>query len=315
MLYVTHRLDEVFALADRVSILRAGRVVLSRPTAECTPAELVAAISGKETTAEASPGESVIAGETPLLEVRDLLGPDVGPLDLSVHRGEVVGLYGVVGSGRTELLETLFGARPRSRGEIRLAGRRVMSRGPADAIAAGIALVPSDRAQKGIFRGLSAQANTVMPLSRRLGRLGLRNRQQERQAFHALGTTLGLHPLRPDLEGQRFSGGNQQKLVVGRWLDQRLGCQVLLLDEPTQGVDVGARAELYAAVRAFAERGGAVLVASSEVGELQQLAHRVAVLSRGCVVATVPSAEITEPRLLELAHLSEQSTDPQGGAA
>jgi len=145
-------------------------------------------------------------------------------------------------------------------------------------------------------------------LSRKLARSGIRRARAERTSFRSVGSSLQLQPMSPELEARRFSGGNQQKLVVGRWLDPRIACRVLLLDEPTQGVDVGARAELYRAVREFVGEDGVAIIASSEASELQQLAHRVVVLSRGRIVATGTAADATEQRLLELAHLSETST-------
>ncbi|MDQ4501794.1 sugar ABC transporter ATP-binding protein [Sinomonas sp. ASV322] len=305
LLFVTHRLDEVFALADRVSILRAGKIVLSKATRDCTPRELVTAIVGRDPETLARTGAAASTGTPPLLAVRDLVGPDLGPLDLDVFPGEVLGLYGLVGSGRTELLESLFGARLTVRGQIVLDGKELRLSGPGAAIGVGIALVPSDRKRKGIIGELSAQANVILSSGRALGRAGFRRRAAEGRSFRSVAADLDLRPMSPRLEGRRFSGGNQQKLVVGRWLQPELGCRILLLDEPTQGVDVGARADLYRAVRAFVGTERAAIVASSEPTELQQLADRVIVLSRGRVATTLPVAEATEHRLIELAHLSE----------
>jgi len=231
-------------------------------------------------------------------------------VDLQLHSGEVLGLYGLVGSGRTELLETLFGARRSAAGSLSLDGKRLTIHRPAAAIAAGIALVPSDRTRKGVIAGLSAERNVCLTIASRLSRLGFRRPRAERAAFNSMATALQLRPHRPTFEARRFSGGNQQKLVVGRWLHPQLGCQVLLLDEPTQGVDVGARADLYSAIRRFVGTDRAAIVASSEPGELQQLADRVIVLSHGRPVAVLAGNEITESRLLAAAHLSEQPGGP-----
>jgi ribose transport system ATP-binding protein len=246
------------------------------------------------------------ASIAPVMEIDDLVAPGIGPVDLRLYPGEVLGVYGLVGSGRTELLEAIYGARRIHRGEVRLNGRPMKVRRPPDAVAAGVALVPSDRKHKGIFGQLSAEDNMVLPVTRKLSRLGMRQRRREAAAFDSMADELQLRPKSKSLEGRRFSGGNQQKLVVGRWLQPDAGCQVLLLDEPTQGVDVGARTELYRALRKFVGDDRAALVVSSEPEELQQIADRVLVLSRGRLVAEVPHGQITESHLLELAHMGEK---------
>jgi ribose transport system ATP-binding protein len=306
LLYVTHRLDEVFELADRVSILRGGRVVLSEAVKDCTTADLVDAIVGHSGSTRGRGGRARRPGVTPLLEVEDLVAPGIGPIDLQLHPGEVLGVYGLVGSGRTELLEGIYGARRLYGGKVRLGGRQVKLGRPTDAVSAGVALVPSDRKHKGIFGQLSAEDNMVLPVTRKLSRLGMRRRGQELRAFDSMAGELQLQPKSKSLEGRRFSGGNQQKLVVGRWLQPAVGCHVLLLDEPTQGVDVGARTELYRALRKFVGENRGAIVVSSEPEELLQIADRVLILSRGSVVAEVPHHEITESHLLELAHLGEK---------
>jgi len=306
LLYVTHRLDEVFELADRVSILRGGRVVLSEAVKDCTTADLVAAIVGHSDTSTKRAITERRAHQTPLLEVKDLLAPGIGPIDVQLQPGEVLGVYGLVGSGRTELLEGIYGARRLHGGQILLQGKEIKLSRPTDAVSAGVALVPSDRKHKGIFGQLSAEDNMVLPITEKLSRIGMRQRSKERSAFDSMADELQLHPKRKNLEGRRFSGGNQQKLVVGRWLQPAAGCRVLLLDEPTQGVDVGARAELYRALRKFVGEDKGAIVVSSEPEELQQIADRVLILSRGSVAAEVPREEITESHLLELAHLGEK---------
>jgi ribose transport system ATP-binding protein len=251
-----------------------------------------------------SPGARSEAGE-PLLAARGLVGPGIGPIDLEARPGEILGVFGLVGSGRTELLETLFGARKLHAGSVERDGEPVRLRRPADAVSAGIALVPSDRLRKSVFPTLKAGDNVLLPSLSRLSRLGWRRRSHEREAFSSVTQQLNLQPQRRDLEARRFSGGNQQKLVISRWMQSGDDCRVLLLDEPTQGVDVGARKDLYDALRRFADSGRAVVVTSSEPEELLQLAHRVVVLSRGRAVGSLRGADITERRILELAHLGE----------
>lgn len=303
IVYVTHRLSEVFDLADRVTVLRGGEVVLSSAVADTSPAELVDTIAGRTVDTSAASGVDDLGA--PLLEVEDLVSAGIGPISCSVKAGEVVGLYGLLGSGRTELLETIVGAQRRITGEVRVGGRSVHFARPAEGLRGGVGLVPSDRLRKGAFLTLAGSDNVLLPSYRPLAAAGVFRRVgPEAQRFDTVTGQLELQPATGHLVGRGYSGGNQQKLVIGRWL--ATDCRVLLLDEPTQGVDVGARSDLYRALRQVASDGKAVLVASSEPDELRQLADRVIVLSRGRVVAELPGSDVTEGRLLELSHSGEE---------
>lgn len=303
LLYVTHRLAEVFALADRVTVLRGGEVVLTGKVAELSRDQLVAAIAGEAIQRERPPQRETV-GRT-AVEIRGLVAAGIGPLDLDIREGEVLGVFGLVGSGRTELLETLFGSHRRFGGELRLDGAPIRASSPGDAVAAGITLVPSDRLRKSIIGQLSAGENMLLPSFLKLAAAGLRNPLAEKKAFEASAKRLNLQPPRSDLQARRFSGGNQQKLVIARWLNDTISCRLIMLDEPTQGVDVGARRDIYAAIRASADAGKSVLVTSSEPEELLQIADRVVVLSAGRIAAILDYAELDEARLLTLAHQVE----------
>ena len=307
VLYVTHRLGEVFGLADRITVLRGGEVVLNARVEDVNQEDLVKAIVGRRLGAGQSPAmDSQREARAPMVRARQLLAPGIGPVDLDLRPGEILGVFGLIGSGRTELVEALFGARRLHGGTIELDGRPLKLRHPTDAIAAGVALVPSDRLRKSLLGSLSARDNTLLPRFGQIGRFGFRRKGAERRSFLDVATRLNLLPLRGDQEARRFSGGNQQKLVLGRWLQKDDDCRVLLLDEPTQGVDVGARRDLYDTLRAFADvENRSVVITSSEPEELMQLAHRVIVLSAGRIVGTAHGGEITERRLLELAHSQE----------
>ncbi|MDX3630908.1 sugar ABC transporter ATP-binding protein [Streptomyces europaeiscabiei] len=255
--------------------------------------------SGGEAPAPASPGTPSPAR----LTVRGLRGPGFGPVDLTVEEGEIVGLYGLIGSGRTRVLETLFGRRRALEGAVRVGERAVSPARPAEALAAGIALVPADRRAQGLFPGLSAQDNVLLPSVRALARRGVRALGAERRVFGSLAEAVGLRPARPGLPASAFSGGNQQKLLLGRWINEARAVDVLLLDEPTQGVDVGARQEIYDVVSSLAEqRGTAVLFASSDPEEAAGLAHRCLIVDRGRIVAELSGAELTEESLLAAVH-------------
>ena len=310
VVYVTHLLREVTAIADEVSVLRDGSVEWTRPRTELTLEVLVEAITGTpvagSTTAETSTGSG--EGGATVLELIDFHAAGAAEVSLKIDAGEVVGVFGLLGSGRTNLIEALAGARP-SQGGLRLAGRPLRLTSPRGARRVGIALVPSDRKVQSLFSSLSAQENVLMPHYRRLSRW-LRRPRAERHTFRAVAERMSLHPMSPGLAGDGFSGGNAQKLVMGRWLMDGSGVTLLLLDEPTQGVDVGARLELHRMIREFAREGErAVVFVSSDVEELNALADRIVVLAESRVTGVVPG-DTSERDLLVLA---QPTAEPQPG--
>ncbi|MCD9875105.1 sugar ABC transporter ATP-binding protein [Streptomyces guryensis] len=311
IVYVTHLLAEVERLADAVTVLRDGRVSHQSAVSGRTRRELVEAVvgaEGGEFRAARARGGAPKAGGPARLMVEGLSGPGFGPVDISVGEGEIVGLYGLIGSGRTRILETLFGRRTASGGTVRVAERTVAATRPADALAAGIALVPADRRRQGLFPVLSAQDNALLPTVRPLARRGVRALTAERRTFHSLAAAVGLRPARPRLPAAAFSGGNQQKLVLGRWINEARSVDVLLLDEPTQGVDVGARQEIYQVVSALAEqRSTAVLFASSDPEEVVALADRSLIVSAGRIITELTGPDLTEAALLSAVHTPPES--------
>jgi len=308
-IYVTHRLQEVHEIADRVTVLRDGRVALSENVASVGEDEIIAAITGRaqsdglaESPSPHDPSDDLV------LDLTGVAAPGIGPIDLRLRPGEVLGVYGLLGSGRSELLETIVGARPRLDGFLRLDGTEVSFKQPAAAIAAGIAYVPAERRKQALFAAMGALDNLLMPSLGRLSRRGVRSRRAEREAFSKLGGSLRLVPLRAGLEVERLSGGNQQKVSVGRWLAADRELRALLLDEPTQGVDVGARRQLYDLLRRLAaEKRVGVMLTSSDPGELEAVADRVVVLSRGRAVGELSGAAIDEAALVRLAHTRDEA--------
>ncbi|WP_430378758.1 sugar ABC transporter ATP-binding protein [Streptomyces sp. B1-3] len=272
-------------------------------------------VSGR-TTAEppastAASGAPAHPSGRPRLTVDGLHGPGFGPVSLTVAEGERVGLFGLIGSGRTRILESLYGARRAAGGTVRVGDRTVTSARPAEALAAGIALVPADRRRQGLFPLLGAQDNALLPSVRHLARAGIRARGAERRVFGALAEAVGLRPARPRLPAAAFSGGNQQKLVLGRWIHEARSVDVLLLDEPTQGVDVGARQEIYEVVAALAaDRGTAVLFASSDPEEVVALADRCLIVAEGRIAGELSGPGLTEEALLSAIHDAEPAPDP-----
>jgi ribose transport system ATP-binding protein len=288
VIFISHRLKEIFQVADRVTVLRDGRRVLTTEVAGASLGDLVRAMVGAGLNADVAPQSAVAAESEEAIRVE-------GPVRLAVRRGEVVGLAGLAGAGRTELLEWLFGA-GRQTGKVFVNGRPVRVRTPLDAIRHGMALVPDDRKAKGLVLGATLHQNIVLASGR--GRWFIRAARERRAAGQLLGElrikTAGL-----DQRVVYLSGGNQQKAVLAKWLCA--GARVFLLDEPTRGIDVRSKAEIYDLVRGLASRGAAVLMASSELEELLRLADRIVVMHRGRTAGELTRAEATEERIMHMA--------------
>ncbi|MEU9950401.1 sugar ABC transporter ATP-binding protein [Streptomyces poriferorum] len=305
VVYISHRLEEIRRIGDRVTVLKDGRAVAVGLPAESTPTrDIVAMMTGRNVEyvfpprPEAAPedGRPVPA---PVLTVQGLTRKgEFDPVDLELRPGEIVGLAGLVGSGRSEILETIYGARKATAGRVTVAGRPLRSGSVRAAVAAGIGLAPEERKAQALLMLESVTRNVSVSSMSRFSRAGWVDRGAEREAARAATRELSLRPDNPDTPVRTLSGGNQQKAVLARWLLR--GCRVLLLDEPTRGVDVGARAELYAVIRRLADEGLAVLLVSSEVPEVLGLADRVLVLREGRVVHTADAGELDEHRVLDL---------------
>jgi ribose transport system ATP-binding protein len=294
VLFVSHMLDEVLTLADRVTVLRDGRVVASGvPVGELDETRLVELIVGRPI-ADLYPDSRHITGR-PVLEAEMVFGISLRGVSLKVHEGEVLGVAGLVGSGREEIAGALYGATPRFAGKV-LVGKRKVFATPRDSIIAGLAYVPADRKAHGL--DMQDRLHQHIPLPRLgplQGRFRLRHRAARRDAADWV-ERLDVQPPLLDRRMEKFSGGNQQKAVLARWL--RTEPKVLLLDEPTQGVDVGAKASIYREIRDAADDGMAVLVASSDAEELVHLCDRVLVFRSGSVAIELRGNTLTEERLV-----------------
>ncbi|MFI7016418.1 sugar ABC transporter ATP-binding protein [Streptomyces sp. NPDC050164] len=300
VVYISHRLEEIRRIGDRVTVLKDGRAVANGLPAKTTPTrEVVALMTGRnveyvfpDRPVSPPPGE-------PVLTVRGLSrAGEFEPLDLGIRPGEIVGLAGLVGSGRSEILETVYGARKPTSGQVLVGGRPLKPGSVRSAVRAGLGLAPEERKAQALLMLESVTRNVSVSSMSRFSRGGWIDRGAELGAARAATRELSLRPDNPSAPVRTLSGGNQQKAVLARWLLR--GCKVLLLDEPTRGVDVGARAELYAVVRRLADEGLAVLLVSSEVPEVLGLADRVLVLREGRVVHTAPARELDEHRVLDL---------------
>ena len=302
IVFVSHRLEEVFAISEEITVMREGRTVAaSQPTSSLNQTELIRLMVGRDIgsiyAASAAPPEERGA---PILSVRGLRAPPlVRDVSFDLHRGEILGLGGLVGAGRSETVETLFGLRPRASGEVKLEGRPFAPRAPAQAIRAGIGFVAEDRRRQSIVPDLSVRENLL------LGHLGAH--RGFGLGYGRLDRRIAELMRRLELPSERlsdpnllnFSGGMQQKIIIARWL--LLEPKVLILDEPTKGVDIGTRASIYAILRDIAAKGTAILIVSSEFEELLGLADRVIVISDGASIADMPSAYLDEEKLTLMA--------------
>ena len=298
ILFVSHRLPEVFRLCDRITVLRDGHYIATFDRADATVDQVVRAMVGREPP-DHVPRERPAGDARPALSVRGLVRrPRVNGVSFDVAAGEIVGVFGLVGSGRTELLETIFGLARPDAGSVDVNGQRLAAGAPASAIRAGVALVPEDRQRQGLFFNLSLGDNLALPgAALVLHRLIRRREERDGAASQIAALSIrapGLH-VTPD----HLSGGNQQKVVVARWLG--IAPRVLLLDEPTKGVDVGAKYEIHNIIRREASRGMACLVASSDLPEVLALADRILVVRDGRLRGELSGGEADEQRVMRLA--------------
>ena len=298
IIYVSHRMEEVFALADTATVLRDGAGVLdARDVTAADGDRLIAAMAGREI------GDLYDYRPRPhgdvALRLDRVTGPGVrAPVTFDVARGEIVGLFGLIGAGRSELFRLIYGAAPRSGGTVEAAGRAIGG-SPRDAIAAGLALCPEDRKDEGIVTLASVRENIALAWRNRRGGALMLERTRERRAADDAMARLRVKAAAPTVPIGSLSGGNQQKAVIARWL--MAGADILLLDEPTRGIDVGARAEIYDHLHGFAAGGGAVLFASSDLPEVLGIADRIVVMRDGAVAAILPRGEATPETVLRLA--------------
>ena len=304
IIYISHRLDELPVIADRVTVLRDGRTIDTRMMKDVTSRELIQLMVGRELAA-VFPKRAVPIGDV-LLELRHLGCAAAGVRDvtLTVRAGEIVGVAGLVGAGRTELARTLFGLTPADAGEVLLRGERVTIGSPAQAIESGIAYLPEDRRQHGVIAGMPISANITLASLDRVSHFGAIRFAEERAVAAESTRQLGVKTPSIFAPVATLSGGNQQKVALGRWLvTQPL---VLILDEPTQGIDVGAKAEIHALMVDLAARGVAILMISSELPEILGMSDRIAVMRGGTLAGTLDRADATQQNLLALA-IQEQS--------
>ncbi|WP_152044712.1 sugar ABC transporter ATP-binding protein [Aureimonas psammosilenae] len=306
IVYISHKMDELKRIADRVTVMRDGEYVATVPMAETPVSRIISMMVGRELAEDARPHLPEAEGEV-LLDVRSLnRGAAIRDVSFQVRRGEILGFAGLMGAGRTEVARAVFGADRRDSGEIRVSGRPVDIRSPKDAVRAGIGYLSEDRKHFGLATAMSVRDNVALAsLSRFAGRLGLLKEGAMRDTARRYVGELSIKTPSDEQEARLLSGGNQQKVVIAKWLLR--DCDVLFFDEPTRGIDVGAKAEIYKLMNALAAEGRAIVVISSELPEVLRLSHRIAVMCEGRLTGFLPAGAAQD----EIMHLATM----RGGSA
>ena len=299
ILYVSHRLDEVMTLSDRITVLRDGAVMGTWQRGELTKATMIEKMVGRQLNTmfeQMNPSERP---EQPvMLSVTGLTGHRFQDIDFELRKGEILGFAGLVGAGRTEVAEAIFGAHPYRKGEIQVDGKPVTIKSPIDAMAHGIALVPEDRKRDGFVPNLDNKMNMFLPLFGKR-RLYMVNKKKIVANFEHYREAMQIHPDDPNYMTVSLSGGNQQKVILGKWLGTQ--ADIIIFDEPTKGIDVGAKAEIYRLIQALADEGKAILVISSELPEILGLSHRILVMHEGHKVVELLNQDLDEKAVLHYA--------------
>ncbi len=300
VVYITHRLEEIRQIGDRITVLKDGRSMASGiPVADTPTADLIRLMTGREVANVFPPAVPIPADAPLVLDVDGLgLAGVFSGVSFTVRAGEIVGLAGLVGSGRSEIIETLYGARKATAGTVSVGGKKLRRGSVVSAVEAGIGLSPEERKSQGLVLDEPIFVNVTLSSVSRFAKAGFLDERAERKVASEQIEALELRPANPDRAARTLSGGNQQKILLARWLVH--GTRVLLLDEPTRGVDVGARAEIYTLIRRLAAAGNAVVIVSSEIEEVLGLADTVLIISDGRVLQTLPASQIDEHGVLDL---------------
>jgi ribose transport system ATP-binding protein len=293
IVYISHRLEEIFELTNAVTVLRDGSYIGTLETARVTRRELIAMMVGRSLT-ETYPAGAHARAET-VLEVRNLSGNRFSNISFALKRGEILGISGLVGAGRTEVARAVFGADLVSDGEILVDGRVINIKSPKEATKAGIALIPEDRKQQGLLLSMSVGNNVTLAALSRFGSFGFLNPSQEHRAARRQIERLAIKTPSVDQRVKLLSGGNQQKVVLGKWLETN--ARILIFDEPTRGIDVVAKQEIYRLMRELTAQGVSIIMISSEMPELIGISDRILVMSRGRIAGELAAAEFSQDRI------------------
>ena len=295
MVYISHKMPEIFSLSDRITVLRDGEMRGTRQTATTTEDEITRLMIGRSLESYFARPQVTAGAELLRIEGLEVEGFVKG-IDFTLRQGEVLGLYGLIGAGRSETVEAIFGVRPRRAGRIFWRGAEVNIKKPQDAVALGIGLVPEDRKRQGLVLGMNVVENATLALMRRAGLFRLQDRGGERKIYDLFKQKLDIRAATPATAVGTLSGGNQQKIALAKWMS--MDPQLLILDEPTRGIDVGAKAEIHSLVGKLAESGVSVILISSELPEILGLASRIITLRDGRITASLDGATATEESVM-----------------
>lgn len=296
IIYICHKMDEVFDISDRITVMRDGKYITTKCVSETNEKEIIKFMVGRELNlAERTPRQHDL-GEI-VLETRNISNKYIKNVSFNVKKGEIIGFAGLVGAGRTELVRAVFGADQINKGEIIFHGKAVTIRNPKDAIDLGIGFIPEERRSQGILPMQSVKANITLPILKALSsKLGFISRKEKKTA-EEYSNLLGVKTPSINQKIAFLSGGNQQKAIIARWLAR--DCKLLVFDEPTRGIDVGAKRDIYNLIRDLAEKGIAIIVVSSEFPELFSLTDRIYVMKDGAIISELPTEEATQERIME----------------
>jgi len=299
LVYISHRMEEVFALSDRITVLRDGRYVGDLPRSEATHERVVGMMVGRELSNQYFPAKTPRPPGEPVLEVNAVVVPGTpGGVSFSARRGEILGFAGLVGAGRTELMQTIFGVTPALAGSMTLHGAPFAPQTPRDAIEHGVYLAPEDRKKHGLVLPMTIAENTSLPNIRSYARFGFLDRVTERKVAASEVTRLRTKTPTIHQKVVNLSGGNQQKVVLGKWL--AMSPKILILDEPTRGIDVGAKAEIYRHMAALADEGITILMVSSDMEEILGMSDRVVVMHEKRIKGVLERGELSQERIATL---------------
>ena len=302
IIYISHRMEEIFKLSDRVTVMRDGNIVKTMNTSDTNVDELVKLMVGRELK-ETYPAREACVSDEMILEVRNLSGNGLKDISFKVRKGEVLGFGGLIGSGRTELAELLFGVKPKTGGQIIFKGREIAPRTPQEAIDLGIALVPEDRKRQGALLEIDIKGNISMPILRRISRLFIVNRKREVKIANEYKESIRIKTPSLTQKVKNLSGGNQQKVIIAKWLASN--ADLIILDEPTRGIDVGAKYEIYTLINSLVKNGKTVLMISSEMPELIGMSDRIIVLSEGRITGSLNKGEFDQEVIMSMASISK----------
>ena len=299
IIYISHRLEEIFRLSDRIEVIRDGEYVTTLITPQATVDELIKLMVGREMTQKYPTRKPCIDYNNVLLELKDVCGNGDENMNLKIHAGEVLGLGGLVGAGRTELAEVIFGSKPKESGQIILKGKEINPKSPREAIDLGIALVPEDRKRHGALLTNSIKNNINMPIYERISRASVINSSVEKANAEKYRKDIQIKCPSINMLVKNLSGGNQQKVILGKWL--AADSQLIIFDEPTRGIDVGAKYEIYKLINDLVESGRSVLMISSEMEELIGMSDRIIVLAEGKMTGELQKDEFNADTIMAFA--------------